>query len=412
MRFWRSALAMTFLALLRAGPATAETPAAPAVAPQAPPATPPAATPPATPPAVTPPAAPVRGPAVVLPLPQPVPGVFGGKVEFADKAFPIVGDHKEADVQTAIHAAHAQPCRACRGTGRVTLQDSFLPLNAGLSEPLVQKWEQICPDCGGFKDAYGPKFGSRLMVMVDQLSHADRGEPFASHLQAAADCLKAVFDVRTHAYVTFKGVHRDRGGGIMSSTNPADRFRRSTRIVGLDVVPDQQVKYSVEVSSMVAAIWKTVRLQAPAGQPVLLVGTVRQSGAGGGWTFAMLDSEVLGKPQPQFTVAPAPAGASPTAKPQLPAPAAPGAAPGAAPAAPSSAGELLPVLVLCRPESGCGALAGRVAVGGLLVGKWAPPAGVPVPVVLGIVAAGPNGAIPGAQAAPAGPSQGTGVPPR
>jgi hypothetical protein len=189
--------------------------------------------------------------------------------------------------------------------------------------------------------------------------------------------------VRNNTYVTCKCQHFQKSE-FSSMQGPDGKSKPAiARTVGLKLVCDKTVTYSMDVAALASPIWRAARTQAPAGQPVVIVGTVGTSQRCGPWNVARIEGELPGKPQPQVTSQPVPAAeADPGSPPKLPT-----GLPAASPT-PSNA-KTSPALLLCGGWFFDSIPEGWFAVGGLLVGKWTAPDGTAtMPVVLVVVAAG------------------------
>ena len=107
---------------------------------------------PTTPPAA-PPAAPAAAEApkandILLTTPPAADNIASGKVAFAAAAFPIVVDAREADIQRLLGQAHPISCRTCRGTGKVTHKEALgQRLDGKALKPVSNTYDETCPDC-------------------------------------------------------------------------------------------------------------------------------------------------------------------------------------------------------------------------------------------------------------------------
>jgi hypothetical protein len=188
---------------MQAGALAAESAAPAPVAPAAPPAAPiPAAAAAPAAPAV-PPAKPGAGTAtagkdapVILSMLPAMPNVFGGRIEFAEKAFPILAENKAAAVESAIRNVKPLPCRACGGTGKVSKREQVIAPPGVVGRSPVEAWDEDCTACGTFKDVFDVRLSQRLLEVVDRLGHVARDEKF-DDLRASAEAgLAAAFEVR------------------------------------------------------------------------------------------------------------------------------------------------------------------------------------------------------------------------
>ena len=359
-RFTCALAALAVLAYLEAGTLAAEpaalpqTPAAaPAAAPSAAavpaaPAAPPAATAPATtavPPAAAPvpaaaaaaaapPAQPGAGPAaagkeapVVLSMLPAMPNVFGGRIEFAEKAFPILAECKAAAVESAIRGAKSLPCQACRGTGKVSKRELVGAPAGVMGNPIWQTWEEDCPACGTFKDVFDVRIAQRLLEVVDRLGHVARDEKFDGLRTAAEAGLAAAFEVRDKTLTAYRCSPVIR----TETRSHVDAFGHVTTtllrtLTGATREPRQTVQFHAEVAPMIAPVWARVGPQTPAGQAVLILGTASDRTEAGGWVWMRMR----------------PAGKGPDA------------------------------ILLCGPPQANIVPAGKIVFGGLMVGRWIP----------------------------------------
>ena len=397
--------------------------AAPAATAPEKPATPPAEKPPAPPekaaetPAVPPPPpAPPAKPTAPLPgkgkadddviissLPD-VDGVYGGKVTFAKEAFPILDDRRAADVQGLLRTARFTLCRDCRSGGKVGKKQTYQPRAASFTTPVVKQWDETCEKCGGYGNTYDAKFPSRLLMLVERLSHVNRDEKFTDLRKLAEERLAAVFEVRDKTYDTFrcqevKGWYSRWVTGI-----GGHRYEdREYGVVGIDVVKAQTKTFHLDVGELVRPLWLDARSRAPAGQAVLVVGEASDKAEAGGWVWIRMLAD-----------ADAP---HPTRPPTRRGGRAPGGATLVEP--PRSAPPVLlpefsgPVsaIILCGTPTASTAPIGRAAIGGLLVGTWRPSdAGADAGAAAGTDAPGADAPAPAAGADPAGPAPAEGSP--
>lgn len=344
------------------GGLSAEVPA-PAPAPTPAPAPAPAPTPaPAIAPAPAPVAPKVPARKVILSSLPGTPGVYGGRVEYSEQAFPILADHTETEVQGMLRVAEPQTCHTCRATGKITKKISWLPPSSGgtFRTPVVKTWEETCDDCGGFGNEYDAKFGQRLLNVVDTLAHTVRGDMFMAMRTAAEARLRAVFEVRDRSWTTYKikevmgyttvGRYVDYWG----VSHPIERYG----VAGIDLETDQNRTFHQEVATLVAPVWTTVKDRLPQGQPVLVIGNTSERSECGGWVWMKMDADAYSR-QPSSRA-----------------------------------------IILCGTPSTSAVPQGHVVLGGLLVGKWYDPSvpadvapGTPVapgqtlPVVMAVVAA-------------------------
>ncbi|MBE3099650.1 MAG: hypothetical protein IMZ44_21245 [Planctomycetes bacterium] len=381
-----SVCVLAAMSLAAAGRAGTEDPA-PAIPPPAS-APGPAARPAQSPSPSLAPAAPAGPPApartVLLALPSAAPTAYGGKVEFSEKAFPLLANDSDAEAYAAIRAALPLPCRICRAQGKVLKQDSLFVQNMGMKEPLVKRWEEVCAECGGFGNAYDSRYAARILTMVGLVARAAPGAGPDALRRPAAECLKGILSVRTNTFTTYL-CERFRESKFGPPLPGSDRNGPTiVRTVGLRLNPDKQVTFTMDVPALVAPIWRGARALAAAGQTVLVVGTAREPQASGEWVVMRLEGELPGLPQPQLAW---------TAAASQPRPGSAGPSRPAAQALPpaltaGSAPETAPAILLCGRHPACTVPEGRVVVGGLLVGRWTPPGGGsrPCPVILAVLA--------------------------
>jgi len=341
LRFVCALAALALLAWMQAGALAAESAATAPAAPAAPPAAtaPDAAAAPAAP--AAPPARPGAGPAaagkdmpVVLSMLPSMPNVYGGRIEFAEKAFPILAENKAAAVESAIRNTKSLPCQACRGTGKISKRELVsVPVGAAGS-PVGQTWEEDCTACGTFKDVFDVRLSQRLLEAVDRLGHVVRDEKFDDLRQTAEECLAVAWEVRDKALTTYylRPIMRvethsrmGTGGHVITTTQRT--------LTGATREPKQAVQFHAEVASMIEPVWARVGPQAPAGQAVLIMGTTSDRTEAGGWVWMRMK----------------PSGKGPDA------------------------------VLLCGPPRANIVPAGKVVFGGLMVGRWIPDGMAPPP---------------------------------
>jgi len=307
-------------------------------------ALPPAVAPPAAPaaPVVKPPAA-GKEPVVILAAPPPMMDVMGGKIEFAEKAFPIVVEASASGVQNALRVAKPVPCQACRGSGKVARSGTCKPPAGAYGRAVTKTWEEDCPACGGYKDTYDQRFGQRLVDLVDRLAHALRDDAFAGLRKAVEECLAQALVVREKTLISFrckpiyKSEVRVREGLVGTDTKTV------LTLTGADIEKDQERPFRFEVAPMVESMWLRLGRLPPGGQAVVVIGKGGERAEASGWVCMRLE-------------------------------------PAKGPAA-----------ILICPSQVAGALpGGRIVLGGLMVGRWSPGGG-----------AAPAAGAPAAPAAPA-----------
>jgi len=288
-----------------------------------------------------PPAAPANGPAVIMALPPPMSGVFGGKVEFAGKAFPIVAESKDIAVQTAISAVKLPLCQVCRGTGKVSKRDLVKPAVGITGNPTWHVWEEDCQTCGGFKDVYDQRFGLRLLLVIERLGHVPRDGKYDEFRKAAEGCLATAVDVRNKTITT------QRCKPVIKTETRTDRDidGYSTYTVhlmtGVTTEPDQQKPFHVETAPLVEPLWARVGPQPPTGQAVIIIGTTSEKTKAADWTWMRMK----------------PSGKGPEA------------------------------IILCGTTQKNVVPAGKVVFGGLMIGRWTPEGGGAPPAPAGSPAA-------------------------
>lgn len=152
IRGWRIVLTIGFA--LAAGTASAATPVTPPAVQPAAPTVAPAMAPPAAAPGAAP-AAPSaaeapKGPPdeILLTTPPDTDNIASGNITFEPKAFPIVADTKEADIQHLLGQTRPSICRICRGTGKVTRKMTLgQRVDGKLLRPITNTYEETCPEC-------------------------------------------------------------------------------------------------------------------------------------------------------------------------------------------------------------------------------------------------------------------------
>jgi hypothetical protein len=137
-------------------------------------------------------------------MPPAMPNVFGGRIEFAEKAFPILAEHKAAAAESAINSVKSLPCQACRGSGKVAKRELVKATPPVRGLPILHAWEEDCPACGGYKDVFDVRVAPRLLDVVDRLGHVARDEKFDGLRQAAAERLAIATEVRDKMLPTFR----------------------------------------------------------------------------------------------------------------------------------------------------------------------------------------------------------------
>jgi hypothetical protein len=263
-------------------------------------------------------------------MPAPLTAVLGGKIEFAEKAFPLVADQKEVAVQTALRKAAPAPCAACRGTGKVPRTGVCKAPPGVLGRPIAKTWEEDCPTCGGYKDVYDARFAQRLAELADALGHIPREGSFATLLKSAEDRLAAALQVREKTVTTSrcKPVISETQRMKTSSVTGQEYLDTTRTMTGVDLVPGPSIPYRLDVPAMVAPLWARTGMSAPTAQGVFLIGTLGDRAEVAGWIVVRLEP-----------------------------------AKGAA------------AILLFSASEGRAPSAGKVAVGGLLVGRWTPDGG-------------------------------------
>ena len=308
--------------------------AAPSGAVASPPGAAPAAldSPPAAPaaPGVKPPVT-GKAPVVILAAPPRMADVMGGKIEFAEKVFPIVVEASASGVQNALRVAKPVPCQACRGSGKVARSGTCKPPAGAYGRAVTKTWEEDCPACGGYKDTYDQRFGQRLVDLVDRLAHALREDAFAGLRKAVEECLAQALVVREKTLISFrckpiyKSEVRVREGLVGTDTKTV------LTLTGADIEKDQERPFRFEAAPMVESIWLRVGRLPPGGQAAVVIGKGGERADASGWVCMRLE-------------------------------------PAKGPAA----------IIIC-PSQEAGALpGGRMVLGGLMVGRWSPGGGAAV----------------------------------
>ena len=284
-------------------------------------------------------------------------GVYGGKVTFSEKAFPVVANGTEPQVQGLLRTARPLPCRTCHSTGKVGRKQSYLPRGGrgGLRTPIIKRWEETCSTCGGHGNLCDPKLPKRLLLLVERLAHVRRGKLFAKLRTLAQERLTAVFEVRDETWDTYR-CEKIMGYRVVAYIG-RDGHRRSHRVqavVGLRVVKGRPQSLHVDVSSLVASQWRGQVHQPPTGQAALLAGTTSAKTEVSGWVWMKMHAGGPRRPRADDESQPPDTG-------------------------PPSA------ILLCGTPKTSSVPQGRAAVGGLVLGTWKPAGGAKkagVPVIL------------------------------
>lgn len=271
MKLPRSVCALAALALLAwsGGGALAAEPAAPTV---------PAAQPNSSS------EAPAKSPPVILASLPPMPNVFGGKIALAEKALPILGESTDAAVEAALRGAKLLPCPACKGKGKVGRSEWVKPTGGALGKPILKTWEEDCPTCGTYKDVYDPRFGVRLIALVDRLAHLPRDKFFDGFRKSAAEGLAAALEVRDKTLATSvcKPVITEKINSDMDVIMDG-KLKKVHTMTGVTMEPGPEKPFHVEGAAAVEPLWTRAAAQAPAGQAVLIIGTTGEKALAGGW---------------------------------------------------------------------------------------------------------------------------------
>jgi hypothetical protein len=188
--------------------------------------------------------------------------------------------------------------------------------------------------------------GPRLLQLVDRLGHAARDGAFNDLRKSAEAHLAVAREVRDKTLTTFRckpvieTERRTRTSLITGSTTEEVRTLR-----GVDVEPDQQRPFHVEAAALIDALWMRIGSQPPTGQAVVLVGTTGDRTEASGWVWMRIQ-------------------------------------PAKGPSA----------IILCSAAEASAMPAGRIALGGLMVGRWTPEgsAAAPAPAAAGSPAPGPH----------------------
>jgi len=315
----------------------------------------PSPTTPAAPAPAAPAPAKVKQDVVLSSLPD-TDGVYGGKVTFSEKAFPVVANGTEPQVQRLLRTARPLPCRACRSTGKVGKKQSYLPSGQGLRTPVVKRWNETCSTCGGYGNLCDPKLPKRLRLLVERLAHVKRGKLFTKLRALAEERLAAVFEVRDKTWDTHRCEKIMGYRTVWYKDRDGHRRSRSVRaVVGLKVVKDRTKTLRVNVRSLVASQWQEQEHQPPTGQAALLVGTTSAKSEVGGWVWMKMHAGGGRRPHAAGKESKAPDPGPPSA------------------------------ILLCGTPKTSSVPQGPVAVGGLVLGTWKPAGGAKkagVPVIL------------------------------
>jgi hypothetical protein len=276
------------------------------------------------------PAAPAKGPAVILSSLPTMPGIFGGKVEFTDKAFPILAECKEVAVQSAIRGVKPFPCKTCGGAGKVNKRELVKPPAGASGNPIMQTWEEDCPACGTFKDVYDVRIGQRLLEVIDRMGHVPRDEKYDDLRKSVEECMAVANEVRDKTLTTF------RCKPVIKSEIHSDSSTIRT-MTGVTVEQDQQKPFHVDVASVIDPLWTRVGPQSPTGQAVIIIGATSEKTEAAGWMWMRM---------------------KPAKGPEA--------------------------LILCgTPQQKSTLPVGRIVLGGLMVGRWMPEGGGAPPAPAG-----------------------------
>jgi len=285
-------------------------------------------------------------------------GVLGGKEEFAKEAFPILADHKEAEVQRMLLLTVPQTCSACGGDGKIGKKDTLvIPPRAPnhlMPIPLTLNWEDTCSECGGFRNRFDPKWPQRLLFLVDYLAHTARTGNFANLRARAQERLALIGENRKSTVVKQRA---EPFNGTYSTTFTDANGRRhpgtAYGVIGLKTVPDKRIAFAVNVADMVLPLWTAAKDQAPKGQTVVFVARAGRRAEVGGWVWLPMGART---------------GPDTTSR----------------------------ILLLCGTPQASDVPEGVSAIGGLMVGRWVPTANSgdpsaldvsPVPVVMAVASA-------------------------
>jgi len=276
-------------------------------------------------------------------------GIFGGRVEFSDKAFPVVEEYKEAGVHTVLKGAKPLPCATCRATGKVPRTASMRPPAGVVGRAAAKNWEEECPACGGYGDVFDARFPQRLVEVVDRLGHVLPQGAFADLRKTVSGHLAAALEVREKTLTTF------RLKPIIQSVSKIDAFGGidiDRTMTGVEVEADQQRPFRAEAAPAMEALWAQAANRPAGGQAVIIIGTVGERTEASGWAWMRMQ-----------------------------------------PAKGTGA------MLLARPAEQAGVPGGRAAVGGLMVGRWIPDSAAPA--AAGPSAPGGPASAPGAPRPPA-----------
>lgn len=141
-------------------------------------------------------------------LPQPT-GLYGGTVQFGRKAFPLLANRQESEVQRLMLYTRPPLCDACGGKGRVTRTRIIGYQNMGrFRKPIVREEEEVCSTCRGLGTVYHNRFMSNLLVLIEALAHVERTGRFDALRDQAAIRIKAAFDPNAQPFfeAIWKGV--------------------------------------------------------------------------------------------------------------------------------------------------------------------------------------------------------------
>ena len=291
-----------------------------------------------------------------IPALPDVDGVYGGKVLFAAKAFPIATDHKDSDLQGLLGTTRPKPCSNCRASGSVTKKEQYMPPGNAFSKiPTTIAWDETCPVCAGYTNTLDANFGKRLVILVDHLSHVPRDDNFATLAKLSEEHLHYAFEARQKEWPTWKCIDVEEWQYV--DVLDARLQRHTERVLGWvkRKVSDKPKHFQMDVGAMLTPLWAKASMEPPTGQAVVLLGQPSDKAEAGGWVWMRMAVQ-----QPQTAT-------------------------GTAPVARNA-------ILLCGTPMTSAVPIGRAAVGGLYVGTWTKgddPASDPdaLPVVMATVSA-------------------------
>jgi hypothetical protein len=337
------------------------------------------------------PAEPGNLPAVLLAKPSNLK-VGGGHIAFADAAFPIVVTTTNLDVQQQLAKTRPPNCSKCRGTDtinkqRVIFEKRYEDAMGAMFRPVINHWQETCPECSYLSSSNlhtscerccGKGAACRALQQFlhccGQCCPANRKRPCQAGCCSKAHPEPTCTQCRIcQSLQSFRAAHAEYGvcdycrfsvtacknlvrghGTIIKETYPVEMLilvhslvhaKRTATFNNIRKAVADRLKlfHEPRVNRFYPTVWNKLRSEAPTGQAILAMGTVR----------------LVAGPDPQFECW------------QLN----------------DDAGQ--PQAILLAP-AGEVPMVGKVVAGGLLIGTWTPAASrSPCPVVWVVVAVAP-----------------------